>query len=67
MVPDRAGESSPRLPRGCEEIPVQISRRLLAHETILEEAQAMPRPAAEKLNRGQPQQFFREALCVIDY
>jgi hypothetical protein len=67
MVPDRAGESSPRLPRGREEIPLQISRRLLAHETILKEAHAMPRPAAEKLNRGQQQQVFREALCVIDY
>ena len=37
----------PRPPRGREEVPVQISRLLEAHETILKEAHAMARQASE--------------------
>src|ERR1700724_2369570 len=37
----------PRPPRGREEVPVQISRLLEAHELILEEARSMARQAAE--------------------
>ena len=37
----------PRPPRGREEVPVQISRLLHAHEIVLEEARAMARQAAQ--------------------
>jgi starvation-inducible DNA-binding protein len=37
----------PRLPKGREEVPVQISRLLHAHEIIIEEARAMARRADE--------------------
>src|SRR5580700_5283899 len=37
----------PRLPRGREEAPVQISRLLEAHEFILKEARTMAREASE--------------------
>lgn len=37
----------PRPPRGREEVPVQISRLLEAHEFILKEARAMARQASE--------------------
>lgn len=37
----------PRPPKGREEVPVQISRLLHAHETVLLEARAMARQAAE--------------------
>src|SRR6201993_5225368 len=37
----------PRPPRGREEVPVQISRLLHAHEIVLKEARAMAREAAE--------------------
>ncbi len=37
----------PRLPRGREEVPVQLSRLLHAHEIILNEARAMARQASE--------------------
>jgi starvation-inducible DNA-binding protein len=37
----------PRPPRGREEVPVQISRLLEAHEIILKEARAMARQAAD--------------------
>jgi starvation-inducible DNA-binding protein len=37
----------PRPPRGREEVPVQISRLLEAHELILKEARAMARQAAD--------------------
>ncbi len=36
----------PRLPKGREEAPVQISRLLHAHEIVLKEAHAMARNAA---------------------
>src|SRR5467141_4563147 len=37
----------PRPPRGREEVPVQVSRLLHAHEIVLKEARAMARRAAE--------------------
>jgi starvation-inducible DNA-binding protein len=37
----------PRLPKGREEAPVQISRLLHAHEIVLKEARAMARRAAD--------------------
>ena len=42
----------PRLPRGREEVPVQISRLLHAHEIVLKEARAMARQAAEAGDDG---------------
>jgi starvation-inducible DNA-binding protein len=42
----------PRPPRGREEVPVQISRLLHAHEIILREAHTMARLAAEKEDDG---------------
>jgi starvation-inducible DNA-binding protein len=42
----------PRPPKGREEVPVQISRLLHAHEIILKEARAMARLAAESGDDG---------------
>src|SRR5947209_20133872 len=42
----------PRLPRGREAVPVQISRLLHAHEIIVKEARAMARQAAEDGDDG---------------
>jgi starvation-inducible DNA-binding protein len=42
----------PRPPRGREEVPVQISRLLHAHEIVLKEARAMARKAAEAGDDG---------------
>jgi starvation-inducible DNA-binding protein len=42
----------PRPPKGREEVPVQISRLLHAHEVVLEEARAMARHAAEAGDDG---------------
>src|SRR5271169_3721916 len=42
----------PRPPRGREEVPVQISRLLEAHEFILKEARAMARQASENGDDG---------------
>jgi starvation-inducible DNA-binding protein len=42
----------PRPPRGREEVPVQLSRLLRAHEIVLEEARAMARQAAEAGDDG---------------
>jgi starvation-inducible DNA-binding protein len=42
----------PRAPRGREEVPVQISRLLHAHEVVLEEARAMARRAADAGDEG---------------
>jgi starvation-inducible DNA-binding protein len=42
----------PRVPRGREAVPVQISRLLHAHEIILEEARAMARQAAQAGDDG---------------
>src|SRR3954462_10849746 len=42
----------PRPPKGREEVPVQISRLLHAHEIVLEEARAMARRAAQSGDDG---------------
>src|SRR3989440_5312152 len=42
----------PRPPKGREEVPVQISRLLHAHQIVLEEARAMARKAAEAGDDG---------------
>ena len=42
----------PRPPRGREEVPVQVSRLLHAHEIVLEEARAMARRAADSGDDG---------------
>jgi starvation-inducible DNA-binding protein len=42
----------PRPPKGREEVPVQISRILHAHEIVLEEARSMARLAAEHGDDG---------------
>src|SRR5262249_12093934 len=42
----------PRPPRGREEVPVQISRLLHAHEIIIKEARTMARQAAEAGDDG---------------
>ena len=42
----------PRPPRGREEVPVQVSRLLHAHELILEEARSMARQASESGDDG---------------
>jgi starvation-inducible DNA-binding protein len=42
----------PRPPRGREEVPVQISRLLQAHEIVLKEARAMAREAAQAGDDG---------------
>ena len=53
MAPDVAETTSiPRPPRGREEVPVQISRLLEAHEIILEEARSVARQAEEAGDLG---------------
>jgi starvation-inducible DNA-binding protein len=42
----------PRAPRGREEVPVQVSRLLEAHEIVLKEARAIAREAAEAGDDG---------------
>src|SRR5260370_2280341 len=42
----------PRPPKGREEVPVQISRLLHAHEIVLKEARAMARQAAQEGDDG---------------
>jgi starvation-inducible DNA-binding protein len=42
----------PRPPKGREEVPVQISRLLHAHEIVLKQARAMARKAAEEGDDG---------------
>ena len=44
--------SLPRLPRGRQDAPVQLSRLLHAHEVILYEARTMARQAAERGDDG---------------
>jgi starvation-inducible DNA-binding protein len=53
MAPDVAETTLiPRPPKGREEVPVQISRLLHAHEIVLEEARAMARLAAKQDDQG---------------
>jgi len=42
----------PRVPKGREEVPVQVSRLLHAHEIVLKEARAMARRAADAGDDG---------------
>jgi starvation-inducible DNA-binding protein len=42
----------PRAPKGREEVPVQISRLLHAHEIVLKEARTMARLAAQSGDDG---------------
>jgi starvation-inducible DNA-binding protein len=42
----------PRPPRGREEVPVQLSRLLEAHETILKEARAFAKQATDAGDDG---------------
>ena len=42
----------PQAPKGREEVPVQISRLLHAHEIVLKEARAMARRASEAGDDG---------------
>ena len=53
MAPDVAETTLiPRPPRGREEVPVQISRLLHAHEIVLEEVHTMARQASERGDDG---------------
>src|SRR5262245_60482095 len=53
MAPDVAETTLiPRPPKGREEVPVQISRLLHAHEIVLEEARGMARRAAASGDDG---------------
>ena len=53
MAPDVAETTLiPRPPKGREEVPVQISRLLHAHEILIEEARAMARLAAKQDDEG---------------
>jgi len=53
MAPDIAETTLiPRPPRGREEVPVQISRLLHAHEIVIKEARTMARQAAESGDDG---------------
>jgi starvation-inducible DNA-binding protein len=53
MAPDVAEMTLiPRPPKGREEVPVQISRLLHAHEIVLEEARTMARQAAQQGDDG---------------
>jgi len=53
MAPDVAETTLiPRPPKGREEVPVQVSRLLHAHEIVLEEAHSMARQAAEAGDDG---------------
>lgn len=53
MAPDIAETTMiPRPPKGREEVPVQISRLLHAHEIVLEEARTMARQAATQGDDG---------------
>jgi starvation-inducible DNA-binding protein len=52
----------PRPPRGREEVPVQVSRLLHAHEIILKESRAMARLAAESGDDGTNDLFFSDLI-----
>jgi starvation-inducible DNA-binding protein len=53
MAPDVAETTIiPRAPKGREEVPVQVSRLLHAHEILLEEARSMARQAASAGDDG---------------
>jgi starvation-inducible DNA-binding protein len=53
LAPDVAETTMiPRAPKGREEVPVQISRLMHAHEIVLKEARAMARAAADHEDDG---------------
>jgi len=52
----------PRPPKGREEVPVQISRLLHAHEIVLEEARAMARLAAKHGDDGSNDLIVSEVI-----
>jgi starvation-inducible DNA-binding protein len=52
----------PRPPKGREEVPVQISRLLHAHEIVLKEARTMARLAAEKDDHGTADLLIGEVI-----
>src|SRR5262249_28272379 len=53
MAPDVAETTLiPRPPKGREEVPVQISRLLHAHEIVLKEARTMAKLASERGDDG---------------
>jgi starvation-inducible DNA-binding protein len=46
------GQEAVEMPKGREEVPVQVSRLLHAHEIVLKEARAMARRAADAGDDG---------------
>jgi starvation-inducible DNA-binding protein len=52
----------PRPPRGREEVPVQLSRLLHAHQIVLEEARAMARQAAQEGDDGSNDLLVSEVI-----
>ncbi len=63
MAPDVAETTMiPRPPRGREEVPVQISRLLDAHERIIQETRAMARQAEEAGDDGTNDLLVSEVL-----
>jgi starvation-inducible DNA-binding protein len=52
----------PRPPKGQEEVPVQISRLLHAHEIVLKEARTMARQAAEVADDGTNDLFVSDVI-----
>jgi starvation-inducible DNA-binding protein len=63
MAPDVAEATLiPRPPKGREEVPVQISRLLHAHEVILEEARSMARQAADAGDDGTDDLLISEVV-----
>jgi starvation-inducible DNA-binding protein len=52
----------PRVPKGREQVPVQISRLLHAHEIILREAREMARKAAERDDQGTNDLLISEVI-----
>src|SRR5213594_5037830 len=63
MAPDIAETTNiPRPPKGREEVPVQISRLLHAHEIVIKEARAMARRAAESGDDGTNDLLVNEVI-----
>ena len=63
MAPDIAETTIiPRAPKGREEVPVQISRLLHAHEIVLEETRTMARQAAKQGDDGTNDLLISEVI-----
>lgn len=63
MAPDVAEMTLiPRAPKGREEVPVQISRLLHAHQVVLEEARAMARIASDSGDEGTSDLLVSEVI-----